>query len=411
MKALRLTSMGVCALVISLYFGQSLALAQPPGTIAAGEYTNTSNQAGFFTFGGSANFDLFVIDASGVAAPKGAPRTTSHSTRVFIDAFGPTVFGNGCYEVSAGDFSFGSGTASLHTMITNLNGTCGGPPATLPLPFTIDASWTGNAPVTSGRSQNNFDCGSYGLQEMLTNQFQGAAATVAVSPLFADTFSAPQDQLLRTDKETIHAEGVQPDGCQPAPGIPGGAGPPPAGDYSNKLVLATASSYDPTTGQFAFFTVTDSAQVSTPRGGSTTNTNQFQVNFNINANGTFAFGCYELTPADFTDNGVSSATLSLNIDQNTPVCPFAQPNLSLPQTLAITWSGVAPVAPERSTGNFTCLSYHLETTGLTTTSRASSTATLSPMFGAPFTTPDQAALETSSSTQRAEGAQQPVCHL
>jgi hypothetical protein len=412
MKVPRRILLSVPAVIASLVFTQGAVLAQAPGVIPAGQYHNSSNQAGFFATSASGdNLSVQVIDSTGVASPHGGPTTTTHTTVLNIEVFGST-FGNGCYDIAASDFTFSISAAALHTTVTDSTPTCGFP-GSFATPFTVDITWTGTGPVSSGRHSTNLSCGAYGLDEAFTNVINAASGVASFSPIFPDQFTAPKDQLLRTDDERIHAHGPSPESlaCQPAPGIPGGAGPPPAGDYRSSSTEAGFDLFNDTTGQDVGVFVTRSTQTSSPKGAPSTTTTDFNVRINVVGGGSFFFGCFVLTPADFSSSGVVAATLSTTITVDTPTCQPGFPGtLPLPLTVSVVWTGYAPVGTTRGQGSFTCLTYHSKGTSLDSVSLANVTATLSPLLTSPITT-NQGSLVTRSSSVHAEGAQQPACHL
>jgi hypothetical protein len=407
MKASRLALL-VPGVVATIVLAQVPALAQAPGTLAAGQYSNTSMTAGLFVSSASANLNVQVSDNVHVARPTGAPSTTTRTTRVNIEAFSGTFFGGGCYDIAPSDFSFTIGAAALHTTITDTTGNCGGPPGNLATPFTLDVTWTGTGPVSTQSSESHFNCGDYGLETEITSKINAAGATGTLSPIFTDQFTG-QSQLLRTDLERLQAEGVSPDACQPFGAIPGGAGPPPAGVYrttSTDVGIFFFSDTGPSVGIF----VTKMTQTSRPKGAPATTTAEFDVRINVFGGGIFANGCFNLTPADFSSNGVEGAALNMTITAATPTCSGFPASISFPLTVNVVWVGSGPVATTRSEGQFRCLTYEIEGTGLNTTNLANVTATLTPLLNGPLTS-NQGSLATSDSRQRAEGAKQPACHL
>src|SRR4029077_3625392 len=224
-------------------------------------------------------------------------------------------------------------------------------------PFSVDITWTGTGPISSGRRGSNLACGAYGLVETITNVVNAASGVASISPIFLDQFTAPQDQLLRSDDERIHAHGPIPESlaCQPAPGIPGGAGPPPAGTYTSSSTQAGVDFFNSTTFEDVGIFVTRSTQTSSPKGAPSTTTSEFDVGIHDFGGGSFGSGCFVLTPADFTSNGVLGATLNMRITSDTPTCgPGGPGSLPLPLTVSVVWNGYAPVGTTRGQGSFTC---------------------------------------------------------
>src|SRR4029077_20072705 len=127
--------------------------------------------------------------------------------------------------------------------------------------------------------------------------------------------------------------------------------------------------------------------------------------------GFFGSGCFVLTAAGFTSHRGLGASFDKTIPPATPTCPPGGPSsLPLPLTVSVVWNGYAPVGTTRGQGSFTCLTYRSQGTSLDSGSLANVTASLTPLLTSPLTT-DQGSLLTSASTNHAEGAQKPACHL
>lgn len=410
MKALRRIAIVVSGVLSLLLLGPSTAFAQPPGVIPAGQYVNTSLQAGFnATSASGTNLSVTLVDSTSVAAPQGGPTTTTRSTTVNIQADG--FVESGCYQINPSTFTLTTTAATLNAMITDSTLTCDGQPSGIATSFTVNVTWTGIGPVSNNQSQQLLGCGNYHLDQTLTSVVNNASAAGTLAPIFPDQFVAPQFQLLRSDDERIKAEGPTPTvfGCQPAPGIPGGAGPPPAGDYFGDSTQAGFDLFDPIAGTDLGVFVTKSTQTSNPKGGPSTTQDEFDVRINFFGPGTFGFGCFPLTSTDFSSNGVTGATLNKYISTDTPTCGGTA-TIPLPLSVNVVWTGAGPVASTRGIGDFTCLTYRSQGTSLAVTNIANVTASLTPLLPNPITT-DQGSLVTNSSNVHAEGAQQPACHL
>ncbi len=409
MKAIRWAAAGLSVLV-PLVLGQGAVLAQPPGAVAAGEYHTVAKQAGFSFFDPTsfASLDLTVTDTAATSALQGSAPSTTETTQLQIDFFDNGTGFNGCYDIASADFTFGSTSASLHTAITTANVSCnsfGG----LPLPVTIDATWTGNGPVFQSGNGSQFFCGGYGLETTVSTVNQGATGTAGISPLLAGSFSGQGN--LRSDDTRQHAEGVEPDNCQPFGAIAGGAGPPPAGDYTSTLVTADFFIQNPGDFQPSLeVSVFENVQQSNPKVGSPSSTAQFQVSINSTAGGNFEFGCFSLDPSEFSNNGVQGATLNTTFTADSPQCfPGGQVTLPLPLAVNIVWTGSGPIATTHTLGDLTCLTYRNQGSGMTQTNNENVTASISPLLAAPVTA--VGTMQTSTSNDHAEGTQQPDCHL
>jgi hypothetical protein len=408
MKASRRFALLVPGVLATIGFAQVPALAQAPGTVPAGQISNASTTAGLFVSSVSANLNVQVSDNIHVANPTGGPSTTTHTTVLNMQAFNGTFFASGCYEIASSDFTFSINAAALHTTVTDTTATCGGFPGTFVTPFTLDVTWTGTGPVSTQGGESHFNCGDYGLETEISSKINAASAVATLSPIFADQFTG-QSQLLRMDNERLQAEGVSPDGCQPFGAIPGGAGPPAAGVYHTTSTDVGIFFFSDTGSSVGIF-VTKMTQTSHPKGAAATTTNELDVRINVFGGGIFANGCFNLTPSNFSSKGVQGATLNMTITVDTPTCAGFPASIALPQTLNVVWVGSGPVATTRSEGQFQCLTYQNEGTGLNKTNLANVTATLTPLLSGPLTS-NQGSLATSDSRAHAQGAQQPACHL
>ncbi len=94
----------------------------------------------------------------------------------------------------------------------------------------------------------------------------------------------------------------------------------------------------------------------------------------------FAFECFVIPAADFTQSGVQSASLNTTVTSTTPTCGFFHVPPPLPLTISATWTGTSPVVTQSSEGTASCMTFSTESTGSTTTNGATGTATLSPLF-------------------------------
>src|SRR5690349_18001830 len=85
----------------SLILAPGVALAQPPGAVAAGDYRTVANSAGFFSFDPSAFTDpsIIVTDTTTTSVPAGGSPSTSKTTQVQIEFFGNGTGFNGCFNV------------------------------------------------------------------------------------------------------------------------------------------------------------------------------------------------------------------------------------------------------------------------------------------------------------------------
>src|SRR5438128_5505684 len=122
-----------------------------PGDLAAGEYDNSTHEAGFGYFNDIdfSGFNVDVDDIVKAAKPVGAAWTSTESATVSVNIYPPGGGGfNGCYVLSPGQFTFDNqlGNASLHVTITADTQSCNSTSG-IPTPFDVNVTWTGTAPL------------------------------------------------------------------------------------------------------------------------------------------------------------------------------------------------------------------------------------------------------------------------
>ena len=228
------------ALVASVVFGGSLALAAAGvaagGGLAPGDYvfTNIAANVSVGTAKGSPpdqpSIDIFVnrgLNSFRPADHKG-PRTVTRSTMVQLSIFDSTGGAFGCFTIPQADFKVSKNlqSASLHTTLTVDNMCPGvGAPVTgktdvvpagcegggLPLPITVDVTWTGLGVTSTGRSQSTFQCLDYSTQ--VTNDSHGSIATASgtVSSL-GGSFNTDLAGVSSYDTH-LHIKGTPPQAC------------------------------------------------------------------------------------------------------------------------------------------------------------------------------------------------------
>jgi hypothetical protein len=375
------------ASVISIALFGSVALggaSAGAAGLAAGEYHTVSLDANaFFESSDFTQVYIIVNDTTATANPKVGASTTTHTGQLSIQIFGYTVSGDGCFDLAPSAFTASSDlqTASVHATLTEATGNCGGPPSSLPLPLTVDVTWTGIGPVGTSRGSSRFDCGGYTLESQGTSsRIDDVSATAVLTPLFTDAFTGTQGGV-RTNDARDQAQGVLPDACPPgAPTRGAGFTPQVAGNYHFTSLQAGASFTSDSGDQVNIF-MFEGTQDSNPKNGPATSNHD--ITLNVRIGGFFGIGgCFRLAPADFTTNGVQTAVLHVTITDATPVCPEAPDvTLPLPQTFDVTWSGTGPVATLRGRGQTDCL----EVESLTVTDPATVTASVTPLLTGTFT--------------------------
>ncbi|HEX7262871.1 MAG TPA: hypothetical protein VF383_01710 [Candidatus Dormibacteraeota bacterium] len=217
------------ALVFSILFCGSVALAAaamaaggPGPGLPPGNYTfkTTFGNASAGSDPTQPQISVFVSQGLNSFKPKGGgPETVQNSTMVQIFISSPTVNGSDCFVVQPSDFTFASNvqSASLHTTLTTGNICTGiGKPVTgssitagvtpfaggggpgLPLPMTLDVTWTGLGVTGIGQDHNTFHCGSYSTNANSSTKSAGATASISVSA-FKDTFDSSTASLFSSD--------------------------------------------------------------------------------------------------------------------------------------------------------------------------------------------------------------------
>jgi hypothetical protein len=412
MATVRRHALWIAAAIGASTFAAWPTLVSAQLTVPAGDYDTRSILAGFnySTPDFSTGFDVFVQVDTKISDPRVGPSTSSHTETVFVDFLQDGFGQQGCYDLAPGQFAFDSrlGSASLHAAITADTPTCGD--ANIPTPFQVDMTLTRSGPIRSSRSQTRADCLDYSSDATNSESLAGADASAGLTPLLVGPVAAPG--VLRISDEQSRVRGTVHETCPEEPGaIAGGAGPPNPGQYLNSRSDANISKFDES-GQFAL-DLEDNTDESRPVGGPAVIDHRMQVRFSIqDPNFNFVFGCFVVSPSDFSFNGAQGAELNVTFTDATPTC-FGEPaGIPLPQTLHATWATTSPISTFRFRGSFACLSYHLASQGSEAAAHPSATATLTPYLTDPVTASgSQTSLTTSDSRAEAGGKKQAACRI
>jgi hypothetical protein len=279
----------------------------------------------------------------------------------------------------------------------------------VPLPVTLDVTWTGAKAIAISRDDRRFNCLTYSSETLTTNRSNNATATASVSPLFASPFTADQAGFSSNDQRE-HVEGTIQQACEFF-GIGGkGAGPsaPPAGNYENTSSMAGLFGSDSRGDSINVF-ANAITNVSMQLGGTSTNTVETDVEVFVSGPVINGSGCYVLaTPPDFAITGVQSASLHTVITDATPACQNSSNNIPLPLTVDATWTPQGPVAATSDVSRFACLNYSTETNSARSSIQATATISLTPLITDPIAV-SGAGLDTSSQRTHAQGVDQDVC--
>lgn len=403
----------VAALVGTLGITQAPVFAFP-GDLSAGEYDNTTLTAGFGYFSSVdfSNLNVNLSDTTTAFKAPGAAWTSTETQTVEVDYYDASSgFGaGGCYVLSTGQGSIDGklGGASLRATITDQTPTCPGSFSSVPLPFDVTMTLTGSGPVRGSRGLTQESCLDYRFSQTRTQALNPASGTATVTAFSASALSSGFS-LLQNQEQTTHVQGTPHDACPQEPGATaGGIGPPNPGRYQHISSMASALKFDDS-GSVGV-SLTDTTDVSNPVGGPSSTTAVKQVSFNMFLNGVFASGCFNLSPSDYSINGVRSAEVSLYITESTPTCYGFPAEMPLPQTLHVTWNNTGPVSNFNFQGSFDCLTYHETGQGTASASSPNAVVALTPLLTDPVTATDNS-LTTSANLTVAAGIKQPECRI
>lgn len=317
-------------------------------TLPAGNYQITTVTAGAFFFNSNPPYDnasLFVTDTI-TQAQASSTRATSNVIEVNASWSGPNGFGNGCSILAnAGDFTFASdlSSATLHTTFTQQLAPCNSFEPLVP-DVTVDATWAGSSPTTSGPTITRFACGGYQSEGLTTSTQSPSDAQFSfegVAGPYEDTAAN-----LNDSDQSVHAQGALPDACFGPSGKGFGIGPQAPGRYLVSLTDAGFNSDD--IGLNAF--VQSSTFAANPNGPASARSGETDLFVDYNG----SFGCFVIPASDVTfAAGVSGATVHAPLDQNTTQCEFGFfPYLPLTIDMSLTATG--PVATTQGESPIGC---------------------------------------------------------
>ena len=179
------------------------------GFQAAGNYHFTSQQAGAnFSSESGPQVGIFLRAGSSKSNPKVGPSTVTTDSSMIIQISSDTVNGVQCFVLTPSNFSIrGVQSAALHVTVTEATPTCFPSFGFIPLPLTLDVTWTGTGPTATRRDVSQFGCLNYSTESQIVNVTNNANVTATVTPLFTDTFTTGQGSLDSGDFR-VHAQGV-----------------------------------------------------------------------------------------------------------------------------------------------------------------------------------------------------------
>jgi hypothetical protein len=197
------------ALTASIVFCGSLAFAAAASAYGGGltpggyVFTNTSAYATVGILKGGPpdvqGFSVYVNRGLNSYQPedeKGQP-TVSNGTMVQVSMFSSTGGTFGCFLINPSDFKVSKNlqSATLHTTLTSPNCPGDGSPVTgksaiapitakgggLPLPMTLDLTWSGLGVTATSRDRSSFQCLDYSYQSNNVSHTSAANASGTVS--------------------------------------------------------------------------------------------------------------------------------------------------------------------------------------------------------------------------------------
>lgn len=413
MFKLRRVAMLSSAAVASTVLAATPVLVSAQISLAAGNYDTFSTEAGFTSYAPdfSSGINVDVQTQTTTSRPQVGPSTTTQSMTLSVQLFQPDFGSGGCYNLDPGSFKLDTDLAgaSLHVVVTSDTPTCG--QAEIATPFTLDVTWTRFGPIRTSRGLTRSDCLDYRVEAARNESYTGANVTATMPPLITDPLTANDSGVLRTIDQPTHVQGFVHESCPEQPGAnAGGAGPPNPGQYSNSFSDADLTKFDDN-GSVGF-DLSETTDVSSPRGGPTVTNQQVQVRFNIYLNGVFGSGCFLLSPSDFSFNGVQSAEVNAVFTDASPTCYGDPAEIPLPQTLHIVWTDTTPVSTFHFVGSFDCLTYHDSGQGTVSTDHPDAIATLTPFLNDPVTgSGSETSLTVSVSQAEASGIKRPECRI
>lgn len=373
------------ALVVSLALFGAVSQVSPaagagPGP-TAGSFSSSSVSASFFLFqpdGSAPEVGLGISESTAIDNPAGKPRTSTTETRVNLSIFDGTTYYQACFVLDPADVTIASDllSASLHTTITESTPTCDFPP-TFPFPQTIDVTWSGRTPTNSFNSTTESGCKGFHAETMITQISNQASAVASITPLFGGPLSIESAVLGQFDVQT-HIQGTLPPLCTPAGGKGASSGPMPPGTYRGSSLGAGQQLLSDDTQDFLQVFAVTGTRVSNPQAGPSTTTTNTTVDVQMSG-ATNGSGCWVIDSGGVNVNAsLTSATLHVTISDATPTCEFSfPPDLPLPLTIDVSWTGIGPIATSKITDQSACGTFMAESSSTLVSNVSSAVATVS----------------------------------
>jgi hypothetical protein len=128
--------------------------------------------------------------------PRVGPSSSVTESTVTVRMNGPS-FDRSCWVISPDAFTINNNLtgASVHVTVTEDTPACPGPFSnTIPLPLTIDMTWTGIGPAAMDRTNNQSDCGGYRTDLSATGRNNNTSAVATLSGAIEGTFVSQQSE-------------------------------------------------------------------------------------------------------------------------------------------------------------------------------------------------------------------------
>lgn len=159
-------------------------------------------------------------NASGTRTNGGPVTTSMTQVRVEVRNFNTFTFEGACYLIPTSAFQTnGITSAKLHVFLDGTQPACPNSfeQQNIPLPLTVDATWSNGGPSAPGRDSGQFSCGGYTTQSTTLSNEATSAATFTLPELFPNQVFVVSDPLqsgISLADSLVHAAGVDPPACQ-----------------------------------------------------------------------------------------------------------------------------------------------------------------------------------------------------
>jgi hypothetical protein len=170
-----------------------------PGPAGPGTYRSSSIGAGQQLSNADTGDSIDISAGTTMSSTNPRPGAPTSSTETTVNLqLRSSSFDSGCYVVSPTAFTMNKTltAGSLHVTLNADTPTCGPFPSTLPLPLTIDVTWTGIGPDTSAQTNIQSDCGgAYRTQSTGSGRSNNSSAVATMSGAIEESFVSHQSEF------------------------------------------------------------------------------------------------------------------------------------------------------------------------------------------------------------------------